>query len=57
MSSKSIAADAPGRTPSIDGFGLVAFASVFPIIAVLGYAQLSSALTALRRRRLSRKGT
>ena len=52
-----LAANVPGRSPLIDGFGLIAFASVFPIIAVLGYAQLSSALTALRRRRLSRKGT
>ena len=31
----------PGRSPLLDGFGLIAFASVFPIIAVLGYAQLS----------------
>jgi hypothetical protein len=30
---------APGRNPAIDGFGLIAFASLFPIIAVLGYAQ------------------
>jgi hypothetical protein len=29
-----------GRNPAIDGFGLIAFASVFPIITVLGYAQL-----------------
>ena len=28
----------PGRNPMIDGFGLIAFASVFPIITVLGYA-------------------
>lgn len=32
----------PGRNPAIDGFGLIAFASLFPIIAVLGYAQLIS---------------
>ena len=32
----------PGRSPLLDGFGLVAFASVFPIISVLGYAQLSA---------------
>ena len=31
----------PGRSPLLDGFGLVAFASVFPIIAVLTYAQLT----------------
>jgi hypothetical protein len=29
----------PGRNPALDGFGLIAFASLFPIIAVLGYAQ------------------
>ncbi len=30
----------PGRNPLIDGFGLIAFASLFPIITVLGYAQI-----------------
>lgn len=29
----------PGRSPLLDGFGLVAFASLFPIISVLAYAQ------------------
>lgn len=29
----------PGRNPALDGFGLIAFASLFPIISVLGYAQ------------------
>ncbi len=29
----------PGRDPALDGFGLIAFASLFPIISVLGYAQ------------------
>jgi len=28
----------PGRNPLLDGFGLIAFASLFPIIAVLAYA-------------------
>lgn len=32
----------PGRNPALDGFGLIAFASLFPIISVLGYAQLAS---------------
>ena len=32
----------PGRNPLIDGFGLIAFASLFPIITVLGYAQLAA---------------
>jgi hypothetical protein len=30
----------PGRNPALDGFGLIAFASVFPIITVMGYAQI-----------------
>jgi len=29
----------PGRNPALDGFGLIAFAVLFPIIAVMGYAQ------------------
>jgi hypothetical protein len=31
----------PGRSPLIDGFGLIAFASLFPMITVMAYAQLS----------------
>ncbi len=31
----------PGRSPVLDGFGLVAFASVFPIISVLAYGQFA----------------
>ena len=31
----------PGRNPLMDGFGLIAFASLFPIMSVMGYAQLS----------------
>lgn len=37
-----LASSVPGRDPLLDGFGLIAFASVFPIIAVLAYAQLST---------------
>ncbi len=29
----------PGRNPAIDGFGLIAFASLCPVISVLAYAQ------------------
>ncbi|MCK5478761.1 MAG: DUF1538 domain-containing protein [Methylococcales bacterium] len=36
-----LASTVPGRSPLLDGFGLIAFASLFPIIAVLGYAQLA----------------
>lgn len=31
----------PGRNPALDGFGLIAFASLFPVISVLGYAQVA----------------
>ena len=34
-----LSASVPGRNPAIDGFGLIAFASLFPIITVLAYAQ------------------
>jgi len=37
----------PGRNPAIDGFGLIAFASLFPIITVLGYAQFMELKTRL----------
>ena len=36
-----LAGTVPGRSPLIDGFGLIAFASLFPMITVMGYAQLS----------------
>ena len=35
-----LASTVPGRNPALDGFGLIAFASLFPIITVLGYAQV-----------------
>jgi len=31
----------PGRNPALDGFGLIAFASLFPMMTVMGYAQLA----------------
>ncbi len=37
-----LASSVPGRSPLIDGFGLIAFASVFPIMTVLGYGLISS---------------
>ena len=36
-----LAANVPGRSPLIDGFGLIAFASVFPIMSVLGYSMVN----------------
>ena len=39
----------PGRSALLDGFGLIALASLFPMITVMGYAQLGE--WQLRRRR------
>ena len=36
-----LASTIPGRSPLIDGFGLIAFASLFPIMSVMGYAMLT----------------
>jgi len=36
-----LAGTVPGRSMLLDGFGLIAFASLFPIMSVMGYAQLS----------------
>lgn len=36
-----LAGTVPGRSPLLDGFGLIAFASLFPIMSVMAYAQLS----------------
>ncbi len=46
-----LASTIPGRSPLIDGFGLIAFASLFPIITVMGYAQIG----AWRARRQARR--
>ena len=39
----------PGRSPLLDGFGLIAFTALFPIVTVLAYGQL-----AVLRERMSR---
>jgi len=36
-----LASTVPGRSPLIDGFGLIALASLFPMITVMAYAQIS----------------
>lgn len=38
----SLATSVPGRNPLLDGFGLISLACLFPIISVLGYAQLAA---------------
>ena len=37
-----LATTVPGRSPLLDGFGLIALVSLFPMISVLGYAQISA---------------
>ena len=49
-----LASAIPGRSSLIDGFGLIAFASLFPIITVMAYAQFG-AWRARRRRRPAAK--
>ncbi len=39
-----LAETVPGRSPLLDGFGLIAFASLFPIMSVMAYAQISEFL-------------
>jgi len=46
-----LASTIPGRNPLVDGFGLIAFASLFPIMSVMGYAMI---LTWIQRRRAER---
>lgn len=41
-----LAETVPGRSPLIDGFGLIAFASLFPMMTVMAYAQISSYVAA-----------
>lgn len=36
-----LAESVPGRSPLIDGFGLIAFASLFPMMSVMAYAQIA----------------
>lgn len=36
-----LASTVPGRSPLLDGFGLIAFASLFPMMSVMGYAKIA----------------
>jgi len=45
----------PGRNPLIDGFGLIAFASLFPILSVMAYAQLTELWAKLGKNKLKSK--
>ncbi|MGB5257671.1 MAG: DUF1538 domain-containing protein [Woeseiaceae bacterium] len=45
----------PGRSPLLDGFGLIAFAALFPIISVLAYGQFAMFRERISKSQLSDK--
>jgi len=45
-----LSATIPGRNPAPDGFGLIAFASLSPMMTVMGYAQFAVWWARLRSR-------
>ncbi len=51
-----LASTVPGRSALLDGFGLIAFASLFPMITVMGYAQLSEWRQKVASKRTQRTG-
>jgi len=51
-----LASTVPGRSPLLDGFGLIAFASLFPMMTVMGYAQIASWREARQRAQATQPG-
>ncbi len=51
-----LAATVPGRSALLDGFGLIAFTCLFPIITVMGYAQISEWRQKAARKRVQSTG-
>lgn len=49
-----LASTVPGRDEIVDGFGLIALASLFPIITVMAYAKLSTLLARRAERKVRR---
>jgi hypothetical protein len=49
-----LASGIPDRSPLIDGFGLIALASLFPMITVMGYAQVGDLLARRAARQAAR---
>lgn len=50
-----LSATVPGRNPALDGFGLIAFASLCPIITVMGYAQFMYWLSQRKKKSTEKK--
>lgn len=46
----------PGRNPLTDGFGLIAFACLFPVVTVMAYAQIAEYLANRRKRNSDKVG-
>jgi hypothetical protein len=46
-----LASVVPGRSPALDGFGLIALVCMFPIITVLGYAQFKELISFISKKR------
>lgn len=46
----------PGRDPVLDGFGMIALACLFPLITVMGYAQIGAWVTRRAEKRSSGTG-
>ncbi|UUX48590.1 DUF1538 domain-containing protein [Nisaea acidiphila] len=46
-----LASTVPGRNPVLDGFGLIALASLFPMLSVMTYAQAGAWFAARRKKR------
>ena len=51
-----LASTVPGRSPLLDGFGLIAFTCLFPMITVMAYAQVTEFMLALKQKRAKQKG-
>lgn len=45
-----LASTVPGRSVLIDGFGLIALASLFPMITVMGYAQITNYIAHIKKK-------
>ncbi len=50
-----LASTVPGRSPLLDGFGLIAFASLLPMITVMGYAQITEKLATHMQKQQSKR--
>jgi hypothetical protein len=49
-----LSANLPGRSPLVDGFGMIALAVLFPMMTVMAYAQLSEIYRAFNQRQATR---